>query len=449
MNVSLPNRPSVRTPAPWLGSLGAFVLALFLPQPGLAADKSFNEQANWLLRHATEVRTLDPGDDDFSDLRGLGTAIGDARIVLLGEASHGHGSTFLAKGRILKYLHQRKGFDVLVWESGFYDCAKAGDAMKAGSSWREAFEGAVLGLWSKSRQCRPVMQYVYATQTTPHPITLVGMSWYVLQNSTLFEDVMTFFNAADQSLPTPAQQRALTSLRNFLADEKRTFPKTPTHPPELHHVDALISLIDRDPGDKLHRLYGKRKVAFMRLALENLKGYVLFFNRPLSRGGAGDNPIGTLEGRSVIFWAQDFYPKRKLIVWAHSVHLARASSTIEELETHFRFNETVPAGQHIHDAFGRNAYSIMFIAHGGSEAIWWDDPRPLPPPLPGSLEDLMHRTGLAQAFVDFRGVPPDHWLRSRLVSHPISRSPMRADWGSVFDGMFFINTMTPSTVDDP
>lgn len=449
MNLAPPTRNCVRTPIALTDFLVASALFLILAQPGLAAGNPIAKRINWLRDHAIEVRALATGDDDFADLEGLGAAIGDARIVLLGEASHGHGSTFLAKGRILRYLHERKGFDVLVWESGFYDCAKAGEAMKAGASWRKAFEGALLDLWSKSRQCRPVMQYVHATQTTPRPVALVGMSWYVLENSTLFEDVIAFFHAADQSLPTPAQQRALTSLRNFLANDKRTFPKTPTQPPELHHVDALLDVIDRDPGDKLHRLYGKRKIAFMRLALENLKGYVLFFNRPLSRGGAGDNPIGTLEGRSAIFWARDFYPNRKLIVWAHSVHLARATSTVEELETNFRFNETVPAGQHIHDAFGRDVYSIMFIAHGGSEAMWWDEPRPLSPPLPGSLEDLMHRAGLAQAFVDFRSVPQDHWLRGRLVSHPISRSPMRADWGSVFDGMFFIDTMAPSTADNP
>ena len=45
--------------------------------------------------------------------------------VLLGEASHGDGAALLAKGRLVRYLHQARGFDVLVWESGFYDLARA------------------------------------------------------------------------------------------------------------------------------------------------------------------------------------------------------------------------------------------------------------------------------------------------------------------------------------
>ena len=87
------------------------------------------ERLAWLRGHAVKVRTLDASDEDFKDLEPLGQAIFDARIVLLGEATHGDGSTFLAKGRLIKFLHQRKGFDVLVWESGFYECAKAGEAL--------------------------------------------------------------------------------------------------------------------------------------------------------------------------------------------------------------------------------------------------------------------------------------------------------------------------------
>ncbi len=41
-------------------------------------------------------------------------------MVLLGEQHHGDGATFQAKTRLVKYLHEQKGFNVLVWESDVY-----------------------------------------------------------------------------------------------------------------------------------------------------------------------------------------------------------------------------------------------------------------------------------------------------------------------------------------
>src|SRR3569833_49275 len=67
------------------------------------------------------VRSIDPADEDFSDLVPLIDKFGTARVVQLGEPGHGAGSSFSAKARLVKFLHERMGFEVLVWESGLYD----------------------------------------------------------------------------------------------------------------------------------------------------------------------------------------------------------------------------------------------------------------------------------------------------------------------------------------
>ena len=57
----------------------------------------------------------------------------------------------------------------------------------------------------------------------------------------------------------------------------------------------------------------------------------------------------------------------------------------------------------------------------------------------------MHRAELKQAFIDLRTLPPKHWLRQRQVASRVSFAPMRADWSQVYDGLLFIDVITPST----
>src|SRR5712671_6417740 len=64
------------------------------------------------LRHA--VRPLTGSDSDYEPLLKL---IGDARYVLLGEASHGTHEFYHARAEITKRLITQKGFTVIAWEA--------------------------------------------------------------------------------------------------------------------------------------------------------------------------------------------------------------------------------------------------------------------------------------------------------------------------------------------
>ncbi len=72
-----------------------------------------------LKKYSAPVRSIEPGDEDLSDLQPIATKIGDARLVILGEDTHGDGETEKAKVRMIKFLHEKMGFDVIAWEFNY------------------------------------------------------------------------------------------------------------------------------------------------------------------------------------------------------------------------------------------------------------------------------------------------------------------------------------------
>lgn len=73
----------------------------------------------WLRENASLLSTLDPYDDDFSDLEPLRDIVGDARVVAIGESTHRVHEFYQVRHRLARFLLTRMGFTAFVMESGF------------------------------------------------------------------------------------------------------------------------------------------------------------------------------------------------------------------------------------------------------------------------------------------------------------------------------------------
>ena len=77
------------------------------------------------------LRTLDPAAP-LDDLDWLDEAIGDARVVAIGETAHGIREFYQLRHRLVRYLVERRRFDTYAMESGFVEGWRVNDWVHGG-----------------------------------------------------------------------------------------------------------------------------------------------------------------------------------------------------------------------------------------------------------------------------------------------------------------------------
>lgn len=391
----------------------------------------------WLKQHAIPLRSIDPNDEDFTDLEPLVKIFKDIRIVQLGEQSHGDGATFHAKTRLIKFLHQKLFFDVLAFESGLYDCRKAWELLQGGMEPYKAFSHGVLSIWSRSEQVRLLIDYWGRVAKSQQPLELCGFDCQPTGKASpdlLIEDVNALWNKLGPAVPAAGQRAAVSETLSKL-DPKlgHWYEPGPQERQQWHQAIAAWckSLETARPSDALPQaeLEFWRRVAACYPWLTAIWGH---------RPNARQRNFRDQQMASNLVWlARTVYPKRKIIVWAASAHLER--NPLPEWG--------VKMGHEVWKVLGTQTYTVGFTAAEGEYKGWfWDKAWQLEPPAPGSLEDLFVRAGFDNAFLDFRHLGSDGaWLKEKLIARPFGYSNDEANWTDMLDGIVFTKKMFPST----
>jgi erythromycin esterase len=476
--------------------LGSLALAASAPPP--LAD----ELQKWIAENAVAVRTMDAADEDFRDLEPLIDAIGSARVVQLGEPSHGAGASFAAKARLVKFLHQRMGFDVVAWESGLYDVHLTQMGMRAGDDGVAAAQAGILMVWSASEEVRPLFEYARASQSTSRPLDMAGFDRTMnaaYASDRFAVDLRSFLRALrDQSLRKHADELAEQALAahqhlfarsemerrieldwvSAAASGKALAQSPPQVRAEWEKTDAAkllgrkadIEAVDRAADGLLAMLRGQRaaflqvhaakQITFMERAIENLRDNDrnLYNNERPDRPAAGAaasalyneewNRRDALNARNLRWLVEEGYPGRKIIVWAHNVHLMNAyyAADVGSIHIEPQAGGLEPSGVALAKWLANEVYTIGMTSYAGEDG--WNSAKPLAPAPQGSLEWRLHQLGKPYLFLDFRALDgsPDHPLRKpQSMRIDRYRDDTLTDVTRAFDAILYLDRMTPAT----
>ena len=437
----------------WLGFVAvASVLCVGLsPTHAEEADAA---KIAYLKERALTVRTHDPADDDFADLQPLKKLWKNARIIQLGEETHGDGACFLAKTRLIKFLHQEMGFDVLAFESGLYDCAKAWEALRAPPGGKadpvEAMKQGVFGIWMQSHEVKPLANYLHKVAHDKKPLELCGFDCQLTgaaSHEQLARDLADVMGKAIQTLAAVDHAGNFKRMVEYLRDDKVTLtPKDrDARLADLANLEQALAAKQPIQGlDHRARAWWAQVARSLAAQLKNIVA---------QREGAKKDTWGYTNRRdaqmakNMIWLGDEHYKGRKIIVWAATFHIIRNAPKLTALNGSVDYTHVVPMGHAVAKHFGADCYTLGFTAYEGEIGRPWTKPSPLTRAEAGTFEHWMRHAGHDEAIVDLRKpAKGGAFLRQPFVARPLGYSPMRGDgWHDVLDGLYFQRRMTPST----
>lgn len=447
----------------------------------------------WLSKSIVPVRTLDAADEDFSDLEPLIQAIGAARVVQLGEPSHGCGTSFAAKVRLVKFLHQKMDFEVLAWESGFYDVERTQAALRAADDAVEAAQLGILKIWSASEECRPLFEYARASHSRGKALSMAGIDMQFTAPGA-FDDLAADLRAFASSAGDPDQAQAIVQMTEEVlaafgdlyaysdARGAKASALTRSGVTGAARGDAMAAWETETgaslrPGrEALERLQvvvprltslvtsqtslaDPAKRGFLLRAIANLGGYgenlfELYNSEAAAAPDASlvrENRRDRLNAENLRWQIEEAYPGKKVIVWAHNAHVMNAYYGSDWRSVHLESapGTMKPTGAYLAECLGKDVYTIGFTAYEGSDGWVGAPPVAVAPASEVSVEAKLNQLGVPFAFLDLRGAREraGHPLRQPQVMRvPKYDEVTLADATQPYDALFFLARTSPATL---
>lgn len=408
--------------------------------------------AQWINENHFTVRSLVSRRSD--DLQFLKTVVGGRRLVQLGESGHGVKQFNQAKVRLIRFMHEEMGFDVIAFESGLFECWSAGresGTVHADTTMRRC----IFGIWHTDEVIK-LFEYVRETQQTARPLHLAGFDVQISSYRgsrgapQLLYDVVAKVDsgyaarvrdldarfqveyprisaAAGTNWAALADSMAVVDARfGFRAryDSLTVFLDA--------HAAALAATYPGDPGVPLvARQTSWGRAQYVRTALHPIGTDSSFINRDR---GMADN---------LDFLMDRLYPGKKVIVWAHNAHIMHDRAGIRGVGSVL----PPPAmGTWVSQRRRPELYTVGLFMYRGSAATNVRATYPIAPPLANSLEALFYRVRKRWIFVDMLpqvNGPRTGWMFDGILAREWGITSYSMVVRNQFDGILFIDTVDP------
>lgn len=170
----------------------AFISLLFTPDSHsqdahARADQPF---VQWTQQHAIRLNAVEAGHG-FADMQPLENVVGDARVVALGEATHGTREFFQLKHRMVEFLATQMGFTVFAIEANMPEAYRVNDFVLHGhGDPKQLLKGMYFWTWDTQEVLDMILWMREFNQSGKGHIEFTGFD---MQTPTVAMDVVRKF----------------------------------------------------------------------------------------------------------------------------------------------------------------------------------------------------------------------------------------------------------------
>lgn len=345
------------------------------------------------LVEAVRERALPLRDD--GDLDPLLERIGDAHVVLLGEASHGTADFYTWRDRISRRLIAEKGFTFIAVEGDWPDCYAlnlyAKEWGEVGASAREvvhAFSRWPTWMWANEEVIALAewLREHNRGRVDDAKVGFYGLDVYSLYDSI---DVVTrYLERVDPALAARARS-SYGCFDPYEEDVQEYAWATAMVPTDCEEevIATLAELRQKGPGFRREGPEAFFNAEQNALVAQNAERYY----RAMIRGGAASWNVRDTHMMETLDRLMKYHgPGAKTIVWEHNTHVGDARAT------DMARSGMVNVGQLAREAYGGDVVITGFSSYAGSviAGAEWGAPMrrmEVPAAQPGSWEHVFHQ----------------------------------------------------------
>ena len=417
------------------------------------AEEFQKHQMDWLVKNSIPFHSPLPfynenelKKDDFTFFK---EAIGNSKIVALGESTHGTSEFFTLKHKILQYAVVALGFRVFALEDHFIAGEEINKFIKTGEGTLKSATKNLFDTWNR----KEIMNMIL---------------WMKKYNTNHPHDMISFIGVDIQEVTRP-----IDSLIVFLKKHDSKLYKK--HVPSLNHLkekgqyafmesDSLVKLDWIKTSEKIFNELSAKKEKWIieaktkadKIKIEYGVQYAnliqQYFREVLNNGV--DLYRDEAMAENISWYFEKVYPKTKMIVWAHDSHVSRG----DDHDVFTNYNRGISMGSFLskkyksaYKSFGLLTYKGNYLAFK-TYAYKEQTSVPLFTSPIGSFEEALHQVSVKKKLDNlFLNLPKSiDWLNKplplRFANH------VSIDYGywerlvipSQFDGVFFIDNTNPS-----